>query len=90
VPEDNVAVVRTFTDALRSGDISACAALLDDSSVFSEAASLPFGGDYVGAEGFRRMLGAVSRDFRVELAGLRWMDCRPRSMSVLKGIRFLW
>jgi uncharacterized protein len=67
VPEDNVAVVRAFTDALRSGDIRACAALLDDSNVFSEAASLPFGGDYVGAEGFRRMLGAVSRDFRVEL-----------------------
>ena len=67
MPEDNVAVVRAFTDALRSGDIRACAALLDDSNVFSEAASLPFGGDYVGAEGFRRMLGAVSRDFRVEL-----------------------
>jgi ketosteroid isomerase-like protein len=67
VPEDNVAVVRAFTDALRAGDIRACAALLDDSNVFSEAASLPFGGDYVGAEGFRRMLGAVSRDFRVEL-----------------------
>lgn len=65
--QHNVEVVRRFTDGLRCGDISACAALLDDANVFSEAASLPFGGDYVGVEGFRRMLGAVSREFRVVL-----------------------
>jgi uncharacterized protein len=65
--QDNVEVVRTFTDSLRSGDIGACAALLDDANVFSEAASLPFGGDYIGPDGFRRMLGAVNRDFRVSL-----------------------
>lgn len=65
--QHNVEVVRSFTDGLRCGDISACVALLDDANVFSEAASLPFGGDYVGVEGFRRMLGAVSREFRVVL-----------------------
>ncbi len=65
--EGNVEVVRMFTDSLRSGDIGACVALLDEASVFSEAASLPFGGDYVGPDGFRRMLGAVNRDFRVAL-----------------------
>ncbi|MEX3644655.1 MULTISPECIES: nuclear transport factor 2 family protein [Mycolicibacterium] len=65
--QHNVEVVRRFTDGLREGDIDACVALLDDANVFSEAASLPFGGDYVGVEGFRRMLGAVTRDFRVAL-----------------------
>jgi uncharacterized protein len=65
--QDNVEVVRRFTDGLRSGDIDSCAALLDEANVFSEAASLPFGGDYVGADGFRRMLSAVNRDFRVSL-----------------------
>ncbi|BCO39255.1 nuclear transport factor 2 family protein [Mycobacterium timonense] len=65
--QHNVEVVRRFTEGLRCGDIGTCAALLDDANVFSEAASLPFGGDYVGVEGFRRMLGAVSREFRVAL-----------------------
>lgn len=65
--QDNVEVVRTFTDCLRCGDIDACVALLDDANVFSEAASLPFGGDYVGPDGFRAMLSAVNRDFRVAL-----------------------
>lgn len=65
--QHNVEVVRRFTDGLRCGDVSACVALLDDANVFSEAASLPFGGDYVGVEGFRRMLRAVSREFRVVL-----------------------
>lgn len=65
--QHNVEVVRRFTEGLRRGDVSACAAMLDDANVFSEAASLPFGGDYVGVDGFRRMLGAVSREFRVLL-----------------------
>lgn len=65
--QHNVEIVRRFTEGLRSGDIDACAALLDHANVFSEAPSLPFGGDYVGVDGFRRMLGAVGRDFRVTL-----------------------
>ncbi|MCX2934461.1 nuclear transport factor 2 family protein [Mycobacterium sp. CVI_P3] len=63
----NVEIVRRFTEGLRAGDIDACAALLDHTNVFSEAPSLPFGGEYVGIDGFRRMLAAVSRDFRVRL-----------------------
>lgn len=65
--QDNVEVVRRFTDCLGSGDIASCAELLDEANVFSEAASLPFGGDYLGVEGFRGMLRAVNRDFRVTL-----------------------
>jgi ketosteroid isomerase-like protein len=65
--QQNVEVVRRFTDGLRSGDIDLCSTLLDDANVFSEAASLPFGGDYVGVDGFRRLLSAVGRDFRVAL-----------------------
>jgi len=65
--QHNVEVVRRFTEGLRRGDIGVCAGLLDDANVFSEAASLPFGGDYVGVDGFRRLLGSVSRDFLVEL-----------------------
>ncbi|MFF3570113.1 MULTISPECIES: nuclear transport factor 2 family protein [Nocardia] len=64
---DKVEIVRRFTDGLRVGDIGACLELLDDASVFSETPSLPFGGDYIGPQGFRRMLRAVSQDFSVEL-----------------------
>jgi ketosteroid isomerase-like protein len=42
-------------------------ALLDDDIVFSEAESLPFGGEYRGKDGFVRLLHAVSRDFRIDL-----------------------
>jgi ketosteroid isomerase-like protein len=64
---DNIAVVRTFTDGLRSGDIASCEALLDEANVFSEAPSLPFGGNYVGRDGFRAMLRDVGKTFRVAL-----------------------
>lgn len=65
--EGNIDVVRTFTKRLGAGDISGCLELLDDDILFSEAPSLPFGGDYRGKSGFVQLLKDVSRDFRVEL-----------------------
>jgi ketosteroid isomerase-like protein len=65
--KDSITVVREFTDGLRAGDVPACLDLLDEANVFSEADSLPFGGDYVGRNGFLGMLRAVNRDFRVDL-----------------------
>jgi uncharacterized protein len=62
-----VEVVRAFTAALGVGDIRACLALATDDLVFSEAASLPFGGDWVGKSGFVGLLKAVARDFDVRL-----------------------
>jgi uncharacterized protein len=65
--DDDTAVVAKFTAGLEAGDIDGCLDLLDDQIVFSEAASLPFGGDYAGQDGFRQLLRNVSRDFRVRL-----------------------
>jgi ketosteroid isomerase-like protein len=65
--QDDVDVVRRFTAGLAAGDVSGCLELLADDLVFSEAESLPFGGDYHGKDGFRRLLRAVSGDFRIEL-----------------------
>ncbi|UIX29393.1 nuclear transport factor 2 family protein [Streptomyces sp. GQFP] len=65
--QDNSAVVRRFTAGLRAGDVAGCLELLDDEIVFSEAMSLPFGGDYLGKDAFVQLLRKVGRDFRVEL-----------------------
>lgn len=66
--QDDIDVVREFTTALGAGDVRACLALLSEDLVFSEAECLPFGGDYLGVDGFKQLLRNVSRDFRVELA----------------------
>jgi ketosteroid isomerase-like protein len=65
---DDVAVVRAFTDAMRAGDIHTCLTMIDPDLVFSEAESLPFGGDYHGKDGFLQLLRNVSRHLKVELA----------------------
>lgn len=65
---DDVAVVRAFTDAMRSGDINTCLEMIDPGLVFSEADSLPFGGDYHGKDGFLQLLRNVGRHLKVELA----------------------
>jgi uncharacterized protein len=67
VQVDALHVVRTFTAALGAGEIRTCLGLLADDIVFAEAASLPFGGDWVGKDGFKALLKAVARDFDVRL-----------------------
>jgi ketosteroid isomerase-like protein len=75
--QDNTAVVRKFTAGLRAGDVGSCLDLLDDEIVFSEAASLPFGGDYVGKDGFVQLLRNVARDLRVRLDAPQIGDAGP-------------
>lgn len=65
--QDDMAVVRKFTDGLGAGDVAGCLDLVHDDLVFSEAPNLPFGGDYLGKDGFVQLLRNVSRDFRVQL-----------------------
>jgi ketosteroid isomerase-like protein len=65
--QDKSAVVRKFAAGLHAGDVAGCLDLLDDEIVFSEAVSLPFGGDYVGKDGFVQLLRNVTRHFRVDL-----------------------
>ncbi|WP_261567213.1 nuclear transport factor 2 family protein [Frankia gtarii] len=67
IAPDAVAVVRAFTTALGAGDVSTCLGLLAEDIVFAEAASLPFGGEWVGKSGFVALLKAVGRDYDVRL-----------------------
>jgi len=66
--QDDVTVVRAFTDAMRAGDIDTCLEMIAPDLVFSEAESLPFGGGYHGRDGFLQLLRNVSRHLKVELA----------------------
>ena len=55
-----VAVVKSFYDGLIRKDIAALESLLDaESLVVKEAASLPYGGEYRGLQGFRSLLAKV-------------------------------
>jgi ketosteroid isomerase-like protein len=67
VRDDDVEVVTRFLDALSSGHLDSCLDLVTDDLVFSEAASLPFGGDWQGKDGLVGCLRAVGKAFRVRL-----------------------
>jgi ketosteroid isomerase-like protein len=60
-----VETVTRFVTSLSAGDVATCQSLVTDDLVFSEAPSLPFGGDWTGPDGLVGMLQAVSRDFRI-------------------------
>jgi hypothetical protein len=61
-------VVTAFTTSLGAGDLDACRSLIHPDLVFSEAPSLPFGGDYLGHDGFLALLSGVAKHYRVRLA----------------------
>jgi ketosteroid isomerase-like protein len=66
-PFGAVEVVTHFTAALKTGDLEACRALVREDLVFSEAPSLPFGGDHTGWEAVVGMLGIIGREYRIRL-----------------------
>jgi ketosteroid isomerase-like protein len=60
-------VVQRFVTALARGELDDCLELVADGIVFSEARSLPFGGDWTGKQGVRDLFTAVARQYRVRL-----------------------
>jgi ketosteroid isomerase-like protein len=60
-------VVQGFVVALARGELDDCLELVADGIVFSEARSLPFGGDWTGKQGVRDLFAAVARQYRVRL-----------------------
>jgi ketosteroid isomerase-like protein len=59
--EENVAVVEQFEHAFVRGDMEEVLSLLADDIVVHEAASLPYGGDHRGHDGFLRLADAFNR-----------------------------
>lgn len=78
-------VVQSFTDSMRRGEIDACRLLVADDLVFSEAECLPFGGDWVGPEGFIDFLGAVSKHYRVRVADMVLSEVGDRVLARVSG-----
>lgn len=64
---DAHATVADFTAALTRGDLEACRALVSDDLVFSEPASLPFGGEHHGWDSVVDMLSLLGRRYKLRL-----------------------
>lgn len=64
---DPTSVVTSFVSGLAAGDLETCRGLVHQDFVFSEAPSLPFGGDWTGPDGILAMISAVMRHYRLRL-----------------------
>jgi ketosteroid isomerase-like protein len=67
VSASDVDTVSGFLASLSRGDLATCQTLVTDDLIFSEAPSLPFGGDYDGPDGLTQLLAALTRDFSLRL-----------------------
>lgn len=66
--EQSRALLLAFYDAALRGDMAALTSYLADDVVVSEPDFLPYGGDYVGAEGFGTLLARMAS--HTDIAGL--------------------
>jgi ketosteroid isomerase-like protein len=78
-------VVRSFTGSLGRGEIDACKELVHPELVFSEAESLPFGGDWIGAQGFVAFLSAISAHYRVRVGEMVVSEAGDRVVARVSG-----
>jgi ketosteroid isomerase-like protein len=60
-------VLRRYVDAIGAGDIKTILACLHPEFVLTEAASLPYPGDFVGRDGFVDLARKVDAHYRTEL-----------------------
>lgn len=60
-------VVASFLEALGAGDLVGSSKMFAPDAVIDEAESLPFGGTWVGPQGFRDMVAQLNQSFRVKL-----------------------
>lgn len=80
-------VMDQFFAGYAAGDLDAVASLVHPDGVIRESDALPFGGDYVGPDGFRTLIGAMLRDFDFEV--LSREDLPAGDTLVIKmGARF--
>lgn len=61
--QDNVDVIESAWEAFGRGDIDAAAEMVDDSCEIVASESLPWGGTYVGPEGFKELFTSMLGNF---------------------------
>jgi ketosteroid isomerase-like protein len=60
---NNVDTLTRFFDLVVGGEMAAALELIHPECVLNEAAGLPYGGDYIGAEGFLKLWTVIAEDF---------------------------
>ncbi|HLM72342.1 MAG TPA: nuclear transport factor 2 family protein [Polyangiaceae bacterium] len=81
----NVDIVRSIYEAGAKGDLNGILPFLDPNVVIHEAASLPYGGEYHGIEGFSRLAAAVYstwKSFEVDMTEL--LDAGPTVVALIQ------
>lgn len=88
MPDTPSAIMDRFFGGYASGDIDSVAALFHPDSVIHETTALPFGGDYHGPDGFRRLLGAMLADFEFQALDPEYLPLGEDAIAVRMGARF--
>jgi ketosteroid isomerase-like protein len=81
--EVTTAVVTSFFQALRAGDLDAAFQCFHPDSEIDEPEGLPYGGRYRGPEGVMRLVTAISQDYDFEIGET---DIRPIGPDEALGI----
>lgn len=64
---ENATRLQEFFDLVSSGDMASAIKYMHPDCVTSEAAGLPYAGDYIGGQGFIALFGAIARDFDMKV-----------------------
>jgi ketosteroid isomerase-like protein len=81
-------VMDRFFSGYASGDIEAVAALFHPEAVVHESDALPFGGEYHGRDGFRKLIGAMLSDFQFEAFDPEYLPVDDHRIVVRVRARF--
>lgn len=65
--EASVATLTRFFELVSAGEMASALKLMHPRCVVSEASGLPYGGDYVGPQGFIDLFAAIAQDFELKV-----------------------
>jgi ketosteroid isomerase-like protein len=71
---NNVDILTRFFDLVLEGEMAAALELIHPECVLNEAAGLPYGGDYIGGEGFLKLWTVIAQDFDLTVTSSQLHD----------------
>jgi hypothetical protein len=78
--QEHVDVVKRLVEGYIAGDLEAAFSTVHPEIVLHEAAGLPFGGEWVGLEGFQKLLGTIMADYQLEVLAYEASDTGAGAM----------